>query len=158
MVAPALMTLRLPAWLRARKVRVPALLAARGLSRRADVLELSPLFELHAHEARFARNALARHPRFWLYRCNQKGACGDFVLVDMSSPEPARRNVIFLELKLGEAIRFGRGWGSPQLKNHLAALVELERAGVVTADAPRDVLVGNPAAVLGWMGGQALVG
>ena len=62
-------------------------------------------FALHRDELLFTRQLLAAHPRFWVFRSNQRAACGDFLVVDMSAPCPERRGCWLVELKMGERLR-----------------------------------------------------
>ncbi|MEM9067737.1 MAG: hypothetical protein AAGE52_04500 [Myxococcota bacterium] len=87
---------------------------------RQDPSALLGRFAFRCDERAFAETLLTRATQWWLFRSDQALGCGDFVLVDMSSPDPRRRRVVALELKL----RAGRsaGW---QLRNSDSVLDSL---------------------------------
>lgn len=94
-------------------------------------------FELRRREVRFVRCLLDAHPRFWIWRTDQRQRAGDFALVDMSSPDPARRRLWIVDLKLGTEPKLGGGGAGNQLTNHGQAVAELASAGVVVRVQPR---------------------
>jgi len=94
----------------------------------------------------------SEHPRFWLYRSNQAAACGDFVIVDLSAPDPRRRRVWIVALKLGAALRRGGGPAGWQLRCAAAAVDELVARRVV-AEPSFSLWSGDSAAVLTALGG-----
>jgi hypothetical protein len=101
-------------------------------------------------EEGFARALLAAHARLWLYRSNQRAFCGDFVVVDMSSPRPSRRRALVLELKHGAPLRFGGGGAGVQLVNAERAVHEL--SGAVLGEGARwDLLTGDGERMLRWI-------
>ncbi len=104
-------------------------------------------FELHPRELRFAREILLDRTQFWLWRTNQKQLAGDFALVDMSSPDPRRRPVWVIDLKLGAEVRFGGGGAGNQLSKAEAAVATLAAMGVVSFQKPR-LATGDGAALL----------
>jgi len=87
-----------PSWLAARVQRV-------ARSHRTAPRPLIARFALKCDEGRFARRLLERAPQHWVFRTQQGRGCGDFVVVDMSSPDPARRRAWALDLKLGGLVR-----------------------------------------------------
>jgi len=93
-------------------------------------------FELHPREYRFAKQILLSRTQIWLWRTNQKELAGDFALVDMSSPDPRRRPVWVVDLKLGAEVRFGGGGAGNQLTKAAAAVDALAAAGVVRPRKP----------------------
>jgi hypothetical protein len=106
-------------------------------------------FEMHDDEEAFARALLAHRKNLWVFRANQRASCGDFVLVDMSSPRPCSRRVWVVELKRGQALLEGGGGAGFQLVRHRAALDELARRyGVVPLGITCRLLVGDATAVL----------
>lgn len=130
--APLLVRLTLP--------RLDKGLLSRFAHDRADRPELMGRLRCSRPERDFARELLTRQPRLWLFRTLQGAGCGDFVVVDMASPEPAARRLFLVELKQGRAARVG-GQG-PQVshaRDAVAALGDLVAAGarvvVVTGDA-----------------------
>jgi hypothetical protein len=115
------------------------------------------LFAFHAFafkndERAFARELLERRTELWLFRSNQRAFCGDFVAVDMSSPEPSHRRAFVLELKLGERLRVGRG--GVQLRNAADAVRDAGQAGVLGASAGFEVLTGDARHLLGYVTGN----
>jgi len=147
------MSLRLPLFLK---------LTRRALDRRdeffASILRAvrpasaDTAFAVHAFafkndEQGFARALLARRTEIWLFRANQRAFCGDFLLVDMSSPATSRRYAFVLELKLGAPLRVGGG--GVQLRNAGRAVRDLSRMQGRLGDEPRfEVLTGDGAAIL----------
>ena len=98
-----------------------------------DLARATHAYAFKCDERSFARRLLHEHPRFWLYRAHQGAACGDFVLVDVSSPDPRRRPVWVVDLKLGGPWRPGGGSAGFQLRNAPLAVDELVAAGVIAA-------------------------
>jgi hypothetical protein len=97
-------------------------------------------------ERDFASALLERHTQLWLFRTNQAAACGDFLVVDCSAPDPARRDAWVIELKLGRPLRAG---GTPhQLRNVRVAAEELALRGVLGEEPALTVLRGGREAVL----------
>lgn len=131
-------TLRLPFWA-ASRFRLEAILASQALG-----VRLAEVFALAGPELAFARALLTRRRNLWLYRTNQRRACGDFVAIDMSAPRD--RRVYALELKSDEPVRLGVG--GVQLAGLASALDELRpligAGDVVTAR-------GGAAATLAWL-------
>ncbi len=101
-------------------------------------------FRFKNDERPFALKLLARKPNLWLFRANQLASCGDFLVVDMSSPDPRIRAVWVLDLKQGAPLRWGGGGAGDQLQNAGAALADLARRfGVVSRDAEPSLVVGD---------------
>ena len=117
-------------------------LVERARPPRVDAAVAYHAFAFKADEAGFARALLDRHPRLWLFRGNQRASCGDFLIVDMSSPRPAHRTAYVVELKLGAPARVGGGPVGVQLARAGEALAELPGR---TADAPVVILTGDGA-------------
>lgn len=114
-------------------------------------------YALHEDERDFARSLLERYTHLWLYRSRQSMACGDFLVVDVSSPAIARRRVFALELKHGRPLSHGAGGAGWQLRNVDAAFAELVAGGVVGARSPCVVLAGDGERLaLALTGGAAL--
>jgi hypothetical protein len=134
-------TLRLPFWA-ATRFRLEAILASQALG-----VRLREVFALGGHELAFARALLTRRRNLWLYRTNQRHACGDFVAIDMSAPRD--RRAYALELKSDEPVRLDAG--GVQLAGLDAAIAELRpvigAGDVITAR-------GGAAAVLAWLAPQ----
>ncbi|APR81708.1 Hypothetical protein A7982_07057 [Minicystis rosea] len=109
-------------------------------------------FAFKNDEEDFARALLARHGRLWLYRSNQRAFCGDFVIVDMSSPSPAARRAFVVDLKQGAPLRRGGGGAGVQLRNAEQVIRHVGNAGTVLGDeAPWDVVTGDGARILEWL-------
>ncbi|MBU0550844.1 hypothetical protein KJ940_05020 [Myxococcota bacterium] len=103
---------------------------------------LREAFLLTPAERAFARQLLTRRTQIWLFRCNQRAACGDFVAVDMSS---AARPAYVIELKAEAPLKLGmRG---VQLSRGLEAV-----AATGLEATPREGLTGSPEAVLAFLG------
>lgn len=107
--------------------------------------ELRPFLELHPNELSFLRAVVRVHTRFHVYRTHQKSACGDFVVVDMSSPRIDHRRVFAVELKSGGALSDSP---SVQLARVERALRELRRRGVIGDEVEPRILRGNEEGVL----------
>ncbi len=108
----------------------------------SEGLALLPAFAMSEPEKTFARELLRRKRNLWLYRCNQKNFCGDFIIVDMSSPRPEHRPALCLELKEG---RGAEPLESPglQLRRANEALAELERQTIITGESFRVFFTGG---------------
>jgi len=74
-------------------------------------------WRLSSREKRFAVALLTRRTNLWLFRTDQKRRAGDFVVVDMSSPDPVRRRVWVVDLKCGAELKVGGGGAGMQLLN-----------------------------------------
>lgn len=113
-------------------------------------------FAFKNDEARFAKELLRRRGNFWLYRTHQARFCGDFVLVDMSSPRPAGRSVYVLDLKLGGRLKVGGGGAGVQFRNAALAVGEIARGGVIDPTLPYELLSGDRGEVLAALGDGCL--
>lgn len=121
---------------------------------RAQLFSRAWRYAMCPAEARFARALARRHPALWLYRTDQQALAGDFLVVDMSEPQPARRRLWAVEVKLGAEIRVGGGGASNQLCRVDRAVLALSRLGVVGSYGleARPVLVcGDGEAVTQWL-------
>jgi hypothetical protein len=157
-------------------IRLPASVLFRGRSLLTHVMrELGVSHAMAWHfvenfaynndEARFAKELVRRRGNFWVYRTHQARFCGDFVLVDMSSPRPAGRVAYVLDLKLGGRLKVGGGGAGVQFRNAALAVGEIAERGVVGGSAPYELLSGNRDEVLAALaqvsragGGRALTG
>jgi len=132
---------------------VVALVLARLALSARERAELRAAFALHPRELSFVRCLVRDHPRFHAFRTHQRSACGDFVLVDMSSHEVDRRRVFAVELKAGGALSESP---SVQLARLDHAMHELWSEGVIGRGAVPRILRGGAAQVrreiLGWEG------
>ncbi|MBL4844762.1 MAG: hypothetical protein JKY65_04480 [Planctomycetes bacterium] len=101
-------------------------------------------FRFKNDERPFALRLLARKPNLWIFRSNQFASCGDFVVVDMSSPDPSTREVWVLDLKQGARLQRGGGGAGDQLRNVDRALSDLARRyRVVPPHTEPSLLVGD---------------
>jgi hypothetical protein len=138
------LTLPLPAWLRDR-FDLPRVLAGEGWDCR-----LRERFAMRSHEQTFVKTVLARRTNLWLFRSNQRRSCGDFIAVDMSSPRRADRHARVMELKAGEPLV--RGGARLQCAHYRSAVVELVERGVIDPASPVELLYGDEASVLSYLG------
>ena len=92
--------------------------------RRRDIHLLAVSFGFKNDERKFVKNLLERKRNYWAYRCNQKMFCGDFIIVDMSSPDIRRRKCWAIELKQNSPLKVGAGIGV-QFKNLDLAIEEI---------------------------------
>jgi hypothetical protein len=146
------LTLRLPFAMVDRHLRMEQILAAEPSRSWAQSLPLLAAFALTRPEKRFACRLLLGKRNIWLFRCNQRAFCGDFLAVDMSSDLPRLRPVVAIELKAGAGLRFGGAGAGNQLQRVESAVTELvEAAGVITKDAPVTLACGDGDEVLDWL-------
>ncbi len=137
--------LRLPhAALRARAPIAAILRPALG---RKPTAKCVAAFELTSAEWQFV-HALTRHPRFWMYRSNQRRFCGDFVVVDMSARYPSDRPVWVIDLKREGRLCLSGGGAGVQLRNRQLAVAELARRGVAGEDTAARPVVGGREVVM----------
>ena len=109
-------------------------------------------FAMREPEKRFVRVLLRERSNLRLFRTNQRKWCGDFIVVDMSSPEPSKRRIYVLELKAGEQLTEA-GETHRQLAGYAQAVAEIARDhGIVAANSTATLLVGSPEDVLGFFG------
>jgi hypothetical protein len=135
-----------------RHLRMEQILAADRSRSWAQSLPMLAVFALTRLEKRFACRLLERKRNVWLFRCNQRGFCGDFIAVDMSAVLPRLRSVVVIELKAGAEMRFGGGGAGNQLQRVEAAVAELvETEGVIAKDAPITLACGDGDDVLDWI-------
>ena len=93
---------------------------------------------------------LSRKRNLWLFRCDQKSSCGDFAIVDMSSPQPEGRRLYVLELKSGAPLRFDGKGAEGQLRNSDLVETCIREQGL--AAEITDLVSGSEGAVLSWLG------
>jgi len=145
------LTMRLPFAMVDRHLRIEQILAADPTRSWAQTLPLLAVFALTRPEKRFACRLMQRKRNIWLFRCNQRGFCGDFIAVDMSADLPRLRSVVVIELKVGADLRFGGAGAGNQLQRAEAAVTELvETEGVITKDTPVTLACGDGDKVLDW--------
>jgi hypothetical protein len=138
------LTLLLPSWM-VDRFDLARALAETGRWSWADAYRLLERFDMSGPERDFVRTLLARRTNLWLYRCNQREACGYFVAIDLSPPDAADRAGLVIELKAGAPLVFGGA--RLQLARAADAVAEIAATGVIGA--PRfEQVQGDPAAVL----------
>jgi len=148
--APCAVRLRAGPLFRSR--RITRLLRAYAGSR-AQATRWRSSFRFRNDERAFAARLLRRKPNLWLFRCHQQRFCGDFVVVDMSCADPARRAVWVIELKQGASLRVGGGGAGFQLARAAAAVAEVaRRTGVVARGAAFVPVTGDAGEVLIHLG------
>ena len=108
------------------------------------------MFAMSSREVAFVRRLLTRKRNLWLYRCNQRGFCGDFVVVDMSEPDASRREALVLELKSGASLKVGGG--GVQVKNVATAVQEIVDSGVLLEGVQVTTWVGSKEVILEALG------
>jgi hypothetical protein len=113
---------------------------------------LSERYALKSDEKPFVRELLARKRNLWVFRCDQRRFAGDFVVVDMSEPSPARRQVVVLDLKMGAPLVLGGGGAGVQLTQaQLAVDGVAARKGVIPTGTPYVLATGDKAAMLTFL-------
>jgi len=137
--------LRLPGPGSCRSDRFRARVRALATRHRRCSRELLARFAFRCDEQVFARSLLSRATHLWLWRVDQQGSAGDFLVVDMSSPDPRRRPALAIDLKLGAGIREG---GSHQLRHRDRAAASLE----CTTATEATPLIGDGRAILEHLG------
>lgn len=75
--------------------------------RRRFASQLDPGLALCPAEQAFARQLLAAHTHYWLFRTHQQQAAGDFIAVDRSG-KAAFSRWFAIELKRAQRLRLGR--------------------------------------------------
>ena len=146
------LTLRLPFAMVDRHLRLEQILAADPSRSWAQSLPLLTVFALTRPEKRFACRLLQRKRNIWLFRCNQRGFCGDFIAVDMSAELPRLRSAVVIELKVGAGLRFGGAGAGNQLQRAGAAVTELvETEGVIAKGTPITLACGDGDKLLDWI-------
>jgi hypothetical protein len=152
------LTLRLPFAMVDRHLRLEQILAADPSRSWAQSQPLVARFALTRPEKQFARRLLERKRNIWLFRCSQRGYCGDFIVVDMSAGRPELRPVVVIELKSGVRPTIGGGAASLQLRKAGAAVAELAKAGnVIAKDTPITLVCGDYQLVLEWIEAGMLI-
>ena len=146
------LTLRLPFVMVDCHWRLERVLAADTDRSWARCRLLLPCFELSRPERQFARRLLLRKRNLWLYRCNQREFCGDFIAVDMSSSRRPLRAVLLLELKARAPVRLGGSGAGNQMQRAPRAVTELiDREQVIAADSPLTLASGSGEALHRWI-------
>ena len=145
------LTLRLPSWLCDSFDLARAIANEhRSLGRTTGVCRFDQ-FEMRSHERGFVKTMLVRHSNHWLFRTNQRRSCGDFIAIDMSPSRRAARHAYVMELKMGERLMIGGA--RLQCAHYRAAVDELIAREILDDNSPVDLLYGDGAAVLMYLGG-----
>jgi hypothetical protein len=152
---------RIPSFLRlhrralSREDGIAALVVHALRPRGAQLARAVGAFAFKNDEQGFARELLARKTELWLFRSNQQAFCGDFVVVDVSSPSPARRRAFVLDLKRGGRLKEGGGGAGVQLVNAACVVRDVALAtGALEAEAPFDLLTGDSGLLLSRLGAR----
>lgn len=120
---------------------------------RHQIRYLYSLFAFKSDEYFFARELVVHKPNFWVFRCNQKAFCGDFLVVDMSAPKAADRSLWLLDLKEGCPLHDGAGPAGAQMIRAARAVAAVhERYDAVLAEQVPTKLVGAALALLTYFG------
>ncbi|MFN3200879.1 MAG: hypothetical protein ACE366_20940 [Bradymonadia bacterium] len=144
------MTLRLPFAMVDVGFNIDQLLSRDPTLSRSQAWQRLERFALSGPERVFTRRLLLERRNMWLYRCNQRDFCGDFIVVDMSGGALAHRRAIALELKQGAPLKLAAG--GVQMARVTEAVAEIaERDGVLDAQSMRQQVLGDPNAVLRWL-------
>jgi hypothetical protein len=133
--------------------RAPAFLKLRREAFPRAAVVLSE-FAFKNDEQRFARVLMEKKSNLWLFRSNQRAFCGDFIVVDVSSPDPARRRAFVVDLKRGARVKVGGGGAGVQLRGAASAVRELARAtgALVEATARVALVTGDGELLLRFFG------
>lgn len=119
----------------------------------SSALRMSERFSFKNDEKSFVRELLFRKSNFWIFRSDQQGFCGDFVIVDMASPLKKLRSVAVIDLKQGAPLKVGGGGAGVQFKNALLAVQAVAKEfEVITAEAPITLLSGDKEELLKYWG------
>jgi len=149
-MSPDPLTLRLPSWL-CDSFDLARVIANehRAPGRTTGACQFDR-FEMRSHERAFVKTLLARRRNLWLFRTNQRRSCGDFIAIDMSSSRRAERRAYVMELKTGDPLV--TGGARLQCAHYRAAVAELVERDVLAAVSPVELLYGDGAEVLRYLG------
>jgi hypothetical protein len=144
------LTLLLPTWLLDRFDLARAIAEERRWSW-SEGYRLLERFQLRGHERTFVKTLLKGRTNLRLFRSNQRQACGDFVVVDMSAPQPSDRRVHVMELKTGDPLAIGGA--RLQCARYRDAVQEIAvGTGIIDPAVPVELLYGDAAAILVHLG------
>ena len=134
-------------WLKRRKPLASVIHDAWPVSR-SSMGFLLGCFSFRNDEKDFVLALLAQKPNLWIFRCNQRHFCGDFVIVDMSSPSPEHRRVVVLDLKQGAPRKRGGGGAGVQLRNAQTAVMYIaQQTRIIPHNTSYELLVGDRHAI-----------
>ncbi len=119
---------------------------------RSESARLHASFRFKNDEGLFARRLARRKSNLWVFRSNQQRSCGDFVVVDMSSPEPKLRRVFVIDLKAGAPLKLGGGGVGIQFLNAGLAVRDIaQRAGIIPTDTAFELASGDRAELFRYL-------
>jgi hypothetical protein len=142
-------TLLLPLWL-AKRFDLARVIKRELRGSWSEGYRLLERFDMSGPERVLVKTVLERRTNLWLFRANQRLACGDFLAVDMSPAGVADRRVHVIELKTGEPLVLGGA--RAQCARHREAVEELVARGILAAESRVELVYGDSAAVLGHLG------
>jgi hypothetical protein len=118
-----------------------------------QLYKLTEKFEFRNDEKKFAKEVLEQKKNLWIFRTNQQKFCGDFIIIDMSSPIPEKRAIFVLDLKQNAQLKQGGGGAGIQFKNAQLAVSELaDKRRLIPTNAPYELLSGDRKAILRYLG------
>lgn len=115
-----------------------------------EAYRLREVFAMSRREEQFVRALLLKKRNLWIYRCHQQRYCGDFVVIDMSDPNPGNRSVYLIELKARAPLKIGSG--GLQVRNADKAMEVLRGLGRIDRNVRAAILTGDKDAVLSRLG------
>ena len=128
-------------------------LAAQPDRTRHQVRALHSLFAFKSNERLFARILLDHKPEYWVFRCNQRCLCGDFIVVDMSCPVRERRKVYVIEMKERATLELGGRGAGNQFMETAPTLKKLARkTRAFDPHSPVEKVVGDLPHLLEFLG------
>ena len=120
---------------------------------RKEIYSWIQRFTFCCDEKTFVLILMRSKPNYWVFRCNQQKRCGDFTVVDMSSPNPEERRIWVLDLKLKAPLKIGGGGAGIQLSKASSAVLEIANStGIVSASSSFELLSGDRIAILSYLG------
>ncbi len=115
--------------------------------------ELLEKFALKTHEKTFALTLLRKKRNLWLFRANQRKACGDFLIVDMSAKSKLNRQTYVIELKLRVPLIISSSKVNIQFTAYQEAIQEISSTtGIINPDCQPDLLYGDNQEVIEYFG------
>lgn len=120
---------------------------------RKKIHSLLPRFAFCCDEKLFVMNLLRNKTNYWVFRSNQQERCGDFTVIDMSSPNPKHRKVWVIDLKLQSPLRVGGGGAGIQFYKASSAITAIANTtGILTSTSDFELLSGDRRAILSYLG------
>lgn len=110
-------------------------------------------FKFKNDEKQFVKTVLSNKQNLWVFRTHQQRYCGDFVIVDMSSPDPELRPVVLLDLKSGASLKRGGGGAGIQFRNAGHAIQEIAvETQIIPKHTSFELLSGDRREILSYLG------